>query len=83
MRRREFFRALSLAVAAGVVDPETWLWTPGAKTIFVPPLVGWVRDIHMRCIVEFTPNKLDMIFGMPTAQVDPGRWIADVNTYPI
>lgn len=37
MNRRRFLQIASAAAAALVVDPEQLLWTPGAKTIFLPP----------------------------------------------
>lgn len=38
--RRGFLAALAAAV---VLDPERMLWVPGAKKIFIPPLL-WVPD---------------------------------------
>lgn len=37
MNRRAFLNALTAAAAGFVLDPERLLWTPGRKTIFVPP----------------------------------------------
>ena len=37
MNRRDFLQRASLAVAAMAIDPERLLWTPGQKTIFLPP----------------------------------------------
>lgn len=37
MNRRAFFQRAAIGAAALAVDPERLLWTPGAKTIFVPP----------------------------------------------
>jgi len=50
MQRRRFLKALGLGavtvtgVAAGVVDPETLLWTPGQRTHFLPPASGWAHS---------------------------------------
>lgn len=47
MNRRAFLRTLTSGLAAtaalGAVDPEALLWTPGAKTIILPPVSGWSR----------------------------------------
>lgn len=37
--RRGFLKALIGAGLVAVADPEKLLWTPGEKTIFIPPLV--------------------------------------------
>ena len=38
MDRRHFLRVLAGASAGFALDPERLLWTPGAKTIFLPPV---------------------------------------------
>ncbi len=37
MNRRGFLANAIAAVAALAIDPERLLWTPGVKTIFIPP----------------------------------------------
>ena len=37
MNRRLFLHQLTLAASALTLDPERLLWTPGAKTISLPP----------------------------------------------
>ena len=37
MNRRGFLQSAIAAASALAVDPERLLWTPGAKTIFIPP----------------------------------------------
>ena len=37
MNRRTFIQLLSAGVVGFELDPERLLWTPGQKTIFIPP----------------------------------------------
>ena len=37
MDRRRFLQMVGLGGAAFALDPELLLWTPGKKTIFIPP----------------------------------------------
>jgi hypothetical protein len=37
MQRRAFLQTLAAAAAGLAIDPEQFLWRPGAKTIFLPP----------------------------------------------
>lgn len=50
MHRRDFLRRFAAATAAATaaaatLDPERLLWTPGEKTIFLPPDGGWTSAI--------------------------------------
>ena len=48
MHRRTFVRLLGLGtitatgVATGALDVERLLWIPGEKTLFLPPVAGWI-----------------------------------------
>lgn len=59
MNRRSFLQRAMFGAAALAVDPERLLWTPGKKTIFIPPaafddwkwapgptLEEWVRNMQ-------------------------------------
>jgi hypothetical protein len=43
MNRRGFLQTLAAGLAGAALDPERLLWTPGAKTHFLPPPKGWER----------------------------------------
>ena len=43
MNRRECVRVLGAIACGLVIDPERLLWTPGAKTIFLPT-VGYLSE---------------------------------------
>lgn len=84
MTRRNFLRAVGVAAAALVADPELALWKPGAKTIVLPPATGWklpaVSDkqigISLRYIREYDiaadrfSVKLDVLYGMAVLRPD-------------
>ena len=43
LSRRNFFRRTGGALAAAfILDPERLFWVPGQRTIFVPPVSGWI-----------------------------------------
>lgn len=46
MDRRRFLESLILGASALAIDPERLLWTPGAKTIFIPPAPVVVRLVY-------------------------------------
>lgn len=48
MNRRHFLSMLATAAAGIALDPERALWTPGAKTIFLPP----VRPVELATTVS-------------------------------
>ena len=50
MDRRRFLESLILGASALAIDPERLLWTPGAKTIFIPPPLRVVRYVEERWV---------------------------------
>jgi len=67
--RRDFLvRFLATAAGAAVahtLDLDKLLWTPGARTIFVPPLV--VRDAHIGISIRFI-REWDVVSAAPIAR---------------
>ncbi len=61
MDRRRLLQLLGLAVPALVLDPERLLWTPGAKTFFLPPAAGWVDWdlIYMREAIRVIHRQMN------------------------
>lgn len=63
--RRGFLQSLAAATAAaavlGVDDPERLLWTPGAKTIFLPSTeILKAEDVAVRDIrVEYDKGRIE------------------------
>jgi hypothetical protein len=74
MNRRGFFQMLAGVAAAGAVDPERLLWTPGKKLISIPaPAIR--RVLWARLIVAFDPSlgrvvqSFDAIYGFRALSV--------------
>jgi hypothetical protein len=62
MNRRKFLNLFGLGAAAFTLDPELLLWTPGAKTIFIPPPASY--DAITAAILKYmNPKILDSIFA--------------------
>ncbi len=40
MNRRHFLNLLGMGAAGLVLDPERLLWVPGARKIFIPPVLA-------------------------------------------
>lgn len=45
LSRRGFLNTLAAALAGAVSDPERLLWTPGERTIILPPAQGWITGV--------------------------------------
>ena len=54
MDRRHFLRVLAGASAGFALDPERLLWTPGAKTIFLPPITRLLTTADVIDALKYT-----------------------------
>ena len=87
MDRRSFLTALATGAAALAFDPERLLWTPGAKTIFIPkPSLRFVPKYYTvnvvisgplfeqmlkARVVDYTKLELERPFGFALADARP------------
>jgi hypothetical protein len=53
MNRRRFLTVFATAAAVAAVDPERLLWTPGARTHFLPPEGGWDHGVPITLIEPY------------------------------
>lgn len=81
MNRRRFLSSLVTAAAALTLDPEELLWSPSARTIFIPPGpkiadLAFAKDaFNMRFIRQFDLvqdsawlNRMDVLYGFGEIQ---------------
>lgn len=73
MNRRSFLALLASGVAGAALDPERLLWTPGARTIFVPPADGWTREGRILVSEPFTRGDIFTIEGVFATNPVTGR----------
>lgn len=92
MNRRHFLQILtSSAVAAYAFDPEKLLWTPGEKTIFIPPARSliYASEVHstelnvvMGIIKElYGPDNLLYKVDIGPQYIDHGRKFNNLQIY--
>jgi hypothetical protein len=87
MNRRGFLASLTGLLATATLDPERLLWVPGAKTIFIPPVI--VPELDLDAINQLTlkyivPGMADAMWQKDTllehlnqSRIDGGWFIQE------
>lgn len=77
MNRRGFLASAIAAVGTLAIDPERLIWTPGAKTIFVPAAIPddpWAELYRRSGMILESSKRFDLADG---ASAIEWHWIGD------
>jgi hypothetical protein len=95
LTRRNFFKLGAAAVATMALDPEKLLWTPGEKTIFLPPAGGWATryvgmdlghgESHAAVVAFLKQNQEDYnrIVGASLESIEHGNYGGIIEPHPM
>jgi hypothetical protein len=93
MNRRGFLASLTGLLATASLDPERLLWVPGAKTIFIPPVMApelSLDEINQLTLKYLVPGIADAMWSKSAlmdhliqSRIEGGRFIEETIHYDV